>query len=82
MNVDHRFTQTQHQYAADDLETMSEAKRYQDHVFQLLRPFIGQPVPEPGRANAIGCPDFIPGSFKTCLWVTDPRGAGIATGRN
>jgi gamma-glutamyltranspeptidase / glutathione hydrolase len=43
---------------------------------------IGQPVPEPGRANAIGCPDFIPGSFKTCLWVTDPRGAGIATGRN
>ena len=25
MNVDHRFTQTQKQYAADDLETMSEA---------------------------------------------------------
>ena len=36
MNVDHRFTQTQKQYAADDLETMSEAKRYQAHVFDLL----------------------------------------------
>jgi gamma-glutamyltranspeptidase/glutathione hydrolase len=43
---------------------------------------IGVPVPEPGRANAIGCPDFVPGSFKSCLWVTDPRGAGVATGRN
>jgi SAM-dependent methyltransferase len=48
MNVDHRFTQTQHPYAADDLETMSEAKRYQDHVFQLLRPFIGRSVLEVG----------------------------------
>jgi SAM-dependent methyltransferase len=48
MNVDHRFTQTQHQYAADDLETMSEAKRYQEHVFQLLRPFIGRSVLEVG----------------------------------
>jgi SAM-dependent methyltransferase len=48
MNVDHRFTQTQHQYAADDLETMREAKRYQDHVFQLLRPFIGRSVLEVG----------------------------------
>jgi SAM-dependent methyltransferase len=48
MNVDHRFTQTQHPYAADDLETMSEAKRYQEHVFQLLRPFIGRSVLEVG----------------------------------
>jgi SAM-dependent methyltransferase len=48
MNVDHRFTQTQHQYAADDLETMSEAKRYQEHVFQLLRPYIGRSVLEVG----------------------------------
>ena len=38
MNVDHRFTQTQKQYAADDLETMSEAVRYQAHVFGLVRP--------------------------------------------
>ena len=48
MNVDHRFTQTQKQYAADDLETMSEAKRYQAHVFELLRPHIGSAVLEVG----------------------------------
>ncbi len=48
MNVDHRFTQTQKQYAADDLETMSEAKRYQAHVFELLRPHIGSSVLEVG----------------------------------
>ena len=48
MNVDHRFTQTQHQYAADDLETMREARRYQDHVFELLRPHIGASVLEVG----------------------------------
>ena len=48
MNVDHRFTQTQKQYAADDLETMSEAKRYQAHVFELLRPHIGARVLEVG----------------------------------
>ncbi len=48
MNVDHRFTQTQKQYAADDLETMSEAKRYQEHVFALLRPHIGARVLEVG----------------------------------
>jgi SAM-dependent methyltransferase len=48
MNVDHRFTQTQKRYAADDLETMSEAKRYQAHVFELLRPHIGSSVLEVG----------------------------------
>ena len=48
MTVDHRFTQTQKQYAADDLETMSEAKRYQTHVFELLRPHIGARVLEVG----------------------------------
>ena len=48
MNVDHRFTQTQKQYAADDLETMSEATRYQAHVFELLRPHIGSQVLEVG----------------------------------
>jgi len=35
-------------YAADDLETMSEAKRYQAHVFDLLRPYIGSSVLEVG----------------------------------
>jgi SAM-dependent methyltransferase len=48
MNVDHRFTQTQHRYAADDLETMSEAVRYQAHIFTLLRPFVGTRVLEVG----------------------------------
>ncbi len=48
MNVDHRFTQTQKQYAADDLETMSEAVRYQAHVFGLVRPFVGAHVLEVG----------------------------------
>src|SRR5579872_6106500 len=48
MNVDHRFTQTQHHYAADDLETMSEAVRYQAHIFDVLRPFIGTQVLEVG----------------------------------
>jgi ubiquinone/menaquinone biosynthesis C-methylase UbiE len=48
MNVDHRFTQTQKQYAADDLETMSEARRYQAHVFGLIRPHVGSHVLEVG----------------------------------
>jgi SAM-dependent methyltransferase len=48
MNVDHRFTQTQKQYAADDLETMSEAVRYQAHVFGLVRPHLGTQVLEVG----------------------------------
>ncbi len=48
MNVDHRFTQTQKRYAADDLETMSEARRYQAHIFNLLRPYVGSRVLEVG----------------------------------
>jgi SAM-dependent methyltransferase len=48
MNVDHRFTQTQKRYAADDLETMSEAVRYQAHVFGLVRPYVGSRVLEVG----------------------------------
>jgi 2-polyprenyl-3-methyl-5-hydroxy-6-metoxy-1,4-benzoquinol methylase len=48
MKVDHRFTQTQKQYAADDLETMSEAHRYQAHVFGLIRPHVGRHVLEVG----------------------------------
>ena len=48
MNVDHRFTQTQKQYAADDLETMSEAVRYQAHIFALVRPHLGRHVLEVG----------------------------------
>jgi 2-polyprenyl-3-methyl-5-hydroxy-6-metoxy-1,4-benzoquinol methylase len=48
MNVDHRYTQTQKRYAADDLETMSGAVRYQAHVFSLVRPHLGSQVLEVG----------------------------------
>jgi 2-polyprenyl-3-methyl-5-hydroxy-6-metoxy-1,4-benzoquinol methylase len=48
MSVDHRYTQTQKRYAADDLETMSEARNYQAHVFGLVRPYIGSRVLEVG----------------------------------
>ena len=48
MKVDHRFTQTQKRYAADDLETMSEAANYQAHVFGLVRPYVGARVLEVG----------------------------------
>jgi len=46
--IDRRFTQTQHQFASDDLETMSEAHRYQAHVLGLFRPYIGKRVLEVG----------------------------------
>jgi 2-polyprenyl-3-methyl-5-hydroxy-6-metoxy-1,4-benzoquinol methylase len=47
-HTDRRFNQTQERYAADDLETMQEARRYADHVFRLVRPFIGARVLEVG----------------------------------
>ena len=37
-------------------------------------------VPDPGRANVIGCAGFLPGENGTCRWATDPRGAGLAVG--
>jgi 2-polyprenyl-3-methyl-5-hydroxy-6-metoxy-1,4-benzoquinol methylase len=46
--IDRRFTQTQHHFASDDLETMSEAHRYQAHVLGLFRPYIGRRVLEVG----------------------------------
>jgi ubiquinone/menaquinone biosynthesis C-methylase UbiE len=47
-HTDRRFTQTHDRYAADDLETMQEARRYMDHVFGLVRQFIGSRVLEIG----------------------------------
>jgi gamma-glutamyltranspeptidase/glutathione hydrolase len=41
---------------------------------------FGALVPDPGRANAVNCPDRVPGDFKSCVWITDPRGAGVAIG--
>jgi 2-polyprenyl-3-methyl-5-hydroxy-6-metoxy-1,4-benzoquinol methylase len=46
--TDRRFSQTQDRYAADDLETMQEARRYSDHVFGLVRGFLGSRVLEVG----------------------------------
>jgi 2-polyprenyl-3-methyl-5-hydroxy-6-metoxy-1,4-benzoquinol methylase len=47
-HIDRRFNQTQDRYAAEDLETIEEAKRYSAHVFDLFRPFIGKRVLEVG----------------------------------
>lgn len=47
-HVDRRFDQTQHEYAANDLEIIEEAHRYGEHVFELFRPFIGARVLEVG----------------------------------
>jgi gamma-glutamyltranspeptidase/glutathione hydrolase len=41
-----------------------------------------QPVPEPGRANVIGCAGLLPGAPKTCAAAVDPRGFGLAIGSN
>ncbi len=38
------------------------------------------PVPDPGRANAIGCTQYLPGNNASCRWAADPRGAGLAIG--
>jgi 2-polyprenyl-3-methyl-5-hydroxy-6-metoxy-1,4-benzoquinol methylase len=46
--TDRRLTQTAEQYAADDLETMREAKRYADHLFRFFRPYVGRRVLEVG----------------------------------
>lgn len=40
------------------------------------------PVPEPGRANVLLCPEGLPGNPARCSWAADPRGAGLAVGGN
>jgi gamma-glutamyltranspeptidase/glutathione hydrolase len=40
------------------------------------------PVPEPGRADVIACPGYLPDNDATCRWAVDPRGAGLAIGAN
>ncbi len=47
-HVDRRFDQTQHEYAANDLEVIEEARLYGEHVFGLFRPYIGRRVLEVG----------------------------------
>ena len=43
----------QDRYAADDLETMQEARLYTDHVFGLVRGFLGSRVLEVGRIGTM-----------------------------
>jgi gamma-glutamyltranspeptidase/glutathione hydrolase len=38
------------------------------------------PVPDPGRANVIICPRYLPGSESVCAAAPDPRETGLATG--
>ena len=47
-HTDRRFNQTTDRYAADDLETIREARRYGAHVFDLFRPHIGRRILEVG----------------------------------
>jgi 2-polyprenyl-3-methyl-5-hydroxy-6-metoxy-1,4-benzoquinol methylase len=47
-NVDRRFDQTKHAYAANDLEVIEEARRYSDFIFSIFEPFIGRRVLEVG----------------------------------
>ena len=47
-HTDRRYSQTQEEYAANDLETMQAARRYAAHVFGLFRPYIGKRVLEVG----------------------------------
>jgi 2-polyprenyl-3-methyl-5-hydroxy-6-metoxy-1,4-benzoquinol methylase len=47
-HVDRRHDQTQHEYAASDLEIIEGAHRYGEHIFSLFRPFIGKRVLEVG----------------------------------
>jgi gamma-glutamyltranspeptidase/glutathione hydrolase len=46
----------------------------------MARP-MPAPVPDPGRANVIECPGYLPGESASCGWAVDPRGAGLAIGR-
>jgi gamma-glutamyltranspeptidase/glutathione hydrolase len=40
------------------------------------------PVPDPGRANVIGCGRYLPGENSECGWANDPRENGLALGAN
>ena len=43
---------------------------------------LPNPVPEPGRANAVICPGELPAAPEQCSWAVDPRGFGLAVGGN
>jgi gamma-glutamyltranspeptidase/glutathione hydrolase len=39
-------------------------------------------VPEPGRANVISCPGYVPGEPASCAFSADARSAGLAAASN
>jgi gamma-glutamyltranspeptidase/glutathione hydrolase len=39
-------------------------------------------VPEPGRANVISCPGYVPGEPASCAFSADTRSAGLAAASN
>ncbi len=41
---------------------------------------LPNPVPEPGRANAVWCGRYRPGPSSACAWQVDPRESGLAVG--
>ncbi len=38
------------------------------------------PIPPPGRANTISCPNTVPGGEASCTATADPQGQGLAIG--
>jgi gamma-glutamyltranspeptidase/glutathione hydrolase len=40
------------------------------------------PVPDPGRENAIGCTQYLPGGDQSCRFYSDTRNSGLAAGGN
>jgi gamma-glutamyltranspeptidase/glutathione hydrolase len=51
------------------------------NTFRTGRP-MSVPVPDPGRANVIACPQYLPGESSQCGWANDPRESGLAVGSN
>jgi 2-polyprenyl-3-methyl-5-hydroxy-6-metoxy-1,4-benzoquinol methylase len=66
-HTDRRLSQTRDRYAADDLETMQEARRYTAHIFGMLREFVGSRVLEVGSgigtisSRLVDTADFVVG---------------------
>ena len=52
-----------------------------ENALRSRRP-MPAPVPDPGRANAIACWDYLPDSPGSCGWTADPRGKGFAAAGN
>ena len=38
------------------------------------------PVPDPGRANVVSCPAYVPGGGDSCRFTADARNAGLGAG--